>query len=462
MLKELSLSVILFFLTIHGTEAAKVKNPHHIFVVSSLADSGSGTLRQAILDAESSPGLDKIVFNVSGTITLAPAPLSINKELIIDGHEVITISGGGEYAESFVINSGAKVTLENLKITDRYIGVRNAGGSLFVNNSEIYNHTIGLLQDSGITVINRSKIYGNHNYCQGVSGLGIYSGSLVLNRTSVTDNDSGICDSGGGAGGIDIGISGHVKIYRSIIAGNGGSSAGGIVNGGNLSISKSLIKNNSDYVQWHWDDVQGGGIFNTDSGNLKINQSTIENNESTIGGGVNNNGTMIINNSIIKNNRAIFSDPFGDFGVGGYGGGIFNTGTASIKNTSIRNNEGSIEGGGLSNGGSTILKKSIIKHNISSSGGGIANGEGGTLSIEKSVINSNNAYFRYFSDGWNGEFSVGGYGGGILNKGILSANNSLIRRNYAEIDGGGIFNSGSVSLFKSRIIYNSPNDCSNC
>lgn len=36
------------------------------FLVTTTADSGAGSLRQAILDANASPGADKIHFNISG------------------------------------------------------------------------------------------------------------------------------------------------------------------------------------------------------------------------------------------------------------------------------------------------------------------------------------------------------------------------------------------------------------
>lgn len=48
-----------------------VTGVHNTFTVTSLADSGSGSLRQAILDANNSPGLDAIHFAVAGTIRAA-------------------------------------------------------------------------------------------------------------------------------------------------------------------------------------------------------------------------------------------------------------------------------------------------------------------------------------------------------------------------------------------------------
>src|SRR6478609_7407154 len=59
------------------------------FTVSSSADSGPGTLRQAILDANASPGPDLIAFDVSGagvhTLIPASALPFITDPVTIDG-----------------------------------------------------------------------------------------------------------------------------------------------------------------------------------------------------------------------------------------------------------------------------------------------------------------------------------------------------------------------------------------
>src|SRR5919198_3759933 len=64
------------------------------FTVTTLADSGSGSLRQAIEDANGTTGADTITFDLSGTIVLASTLPPIAGELTIDGTgQSITISG---------------------------------------------------------------------------------------------------------------------------------------------------------------------------------------------------------------------------------------------------------------------------------------------------------------------------------------------------------------------------------
>src|SRR5215467_11686281 len=60
------------------------------YTVTSTADAGAGTLRQAILDANANPGADTIAFNItgSGVHTIAPtSPLdAITDAVTIDGY----------------------------------------------------------------------------------------------------------------------------------------------------------------------------------------------------------------------------------------------------------------------------------------------------------------------------------------------------------------------------------------
>src|SRR2546421_2795055 len=59
-----------------------------VFPVTTTADSGPGSLRQAILDANSTPGADAIQFNIGSgaqTIALAAALPDVTEAVTIDG-----------------------------------------------------------------------------------------------------------------------------------------------------------------------------------------------------------------------------------------------------------------------------------------------------------------------------------------------------------------------------------------
>src|SRR5437016_14607674 len=66
------------------------------FTVSNTSDSGAGSLRQAILNANATPGADEIIFaQLHGTITLTSGQLDITDDLIIagPGAKALAVSG---------------------------------------------------------------------------------------------------------------------------------------------------------------------------------------------------------------------------------------------------------------------------------------------------------------------------------------------------------------------------------
>lgn len=89
-----------------------------------LADSGPGSLRDAVLSANLAVGPDQAVFEpgLSGTITLTSGEITITGPLVIDGPgaTVLTVSGGNQ-SRVFVVNDGAAgvmdVTLSGLTLT---------------------------------------------------------------------------------------------------------------------------------------------------------------------------------------------------------------------------------------------------------------------------------------------------------------------------------------------------------
>ena len=67
------------------------------FPVANLTDSGAGSLRQAVLGANASPGADEILFapGLTGTITLTSGAILISDSLVVTGPGagVLTVSG---------------------------------------------------------------------------------------------------------------------------------------------------------------------------------------------------------------------------------------------------------------------------------------------------------------------------------------------------------------------------------
>src|SRR5262249_62405763 len=100
------------------------------FTVLNLADSGAGSLRQAILDANANTGADTINFapGLKGTVTLTSGQLSITDALTINGLGAKKLAVSGNTASRvFDIGGGVSVALAGLTIRD---GLADHGGGI--------------------------------------------------------------------------------------------------------------------------------------------------------------------------------------------------------------------------------------------------------------------------------------------------------------------------------------------
>src|SRR4051794_11482072 len=92
-----------------------------VFPVTTLVDGGLGSLRQAILDANVTPGDDTITIQASGTIQLGGAlpSLSSNIDLQGPGANQLAVRRNTEAAYGiFTVGDGAIVTISGLTITN--------------------------------------------------------------------------------------------------------------------------------------------------------------------------------------------------------------------------------------------------------------------------------------------------------------------------------------------------------
>src|SRR5262249_2851895 len=104
------------------------------FLVSNLADSGDGSLRQAVLDANANPGANKITFasGLQGPIALTSGELDITNALTIvgPGADQLAVSGS-DTSRVFAIAAGVTAEIDALTITHgcalQGAGIDNAG-----------------------------------------------------------------------------------------------------------------------------------------------------------------------------------------------------------------------------------------------------------------------------------------------------------------------------------------------
>ncbi len=183
-------------------------------------------------------------------------------------------------------------------------------------------------------------------------------------------------------------------------------------------------------------------VLNPWSGsNVTLQDLTIANGYADFhGGGIWNDGTLILDNVTVRDNGI----------AGGLGGGIFNNGTLTVRTSTISGNKtfgASDDGGGIYNNGSLAVWRSTLSSNASARhGGGIFNASGKTLSVEHSTLSGNEA---------------AQYGGGIANfGGNLSLLFATLSGNSSADNGGALDSSGSTTLYNSVIANSiSGSDC---
>jgi len=283
-------------------------------VVTTLADSGPGSLRAAITNANLAPG-GTITFSVTGTINLLSALPTLSQSMTITGPGAssLAIQSGGSF---LVFNIGSGTTVSISGVTVQNGGIANLG-------------TLAL--SSCVMTINIGGMGGAINN----------AGTLSMSQCSILNNAAG--------GGL------------SAVSGRGG----GLFNSGTATITNSTFAGNTA----HGGNVlggQGGAIYNDVSSSLTITGSTIDQNFATDeadkgsagGGAIYNLGTAIVNNSTITRNRQAAGMLPSDLGGGIVivpGGSCTLTNTILAENTDLNANSNPDGSGTFIDGGNNLI-----------------------------------------------------------------------------------------------------------
>ena len=137
-----------------------------------------------------------------------------------------------------------------------------------------------------------------------------------------------------------------------------------------------------------------------------------------VGGGIFNQGSLLLNNSKVSANSAFATDC-----MASSGGGIYNQDQLTLENTTVTDNSATW-GGGIYNGGNLTISKSLINANNGANGGGIKH-SGSTATITQSSILDNHAMIFCQS----GFAQVGNFGGGVFVSGWIELEDTLISGN---------------------------------
>jgi hypothetical protein len=404
------------------------------FSVLNLADSGAGSLRQAIFDANANPGADLIDFAPAardGTIALTSGELAITDDLRIDGPGAGRLAvSGNDASRVFRIGGGAAVSIDDLTVTHgRAVG---PGGGILNAGTLTLSHAI----------VSNNQAIGlpGANVVVDAFGGGIFnSGSLTVGHSSFVHNRA-------------IGGDGT-------LAGTGSSALGGaIFSNGTPSAPATATVSHSTFV----DNRAIGGAAGSSASRAGV------------GGAINNaTGTFTVSHSVFRDNQAIGgldNGVPGGFGTGAGGaiGNVARFGDAilSVSHSTFLNNRA--VGGAAGTGGNAQVGRGGAIASYIFGGVPLPVTVTATATVTHSIIVGNQAI------GGAGATGGIGQGGGIatLNGGTLTVSDSLIALNRAiggaggagnggNGQGGGIFNGGpspvgtpSLTLHRSLVVFN--------
>ena len=438
----LSLVVMVTFLT----ASAACRATAATLTVSNANDSGAGSLRQAILDANATIGPDTIVFHLHGgsvyTIALLSALPPVTDSVVIDGttqpgytgKPVIEINGAGAGSSHGLRLLGGNTAVRGLAI-NRFLGagihvVAPLGTNLiqgnFIGTDATGTLSLGnglsggvLIEGSpgnvigGTNLADRNLISGNLGpgvymlNCTGNTVQGNLIGTSVLGTSALGNANNGVTVNNA-SGNL---IGGTEPSARNVISGNGGSgvylngsgATGNLVSGNYVGTDISgayAIRNAGDGVT-----VQGAG------GN-------------TIGGTISGAGNLLSGNSL---------------------GGVGLTGAGSDGNLVLGNLIGTDVTGRLALGnnfsGVTIL-------------GGTSNMIGGTTTTARNVLSANALSGVYITTNSVGNLVQGNYIG-VDATGVHALGNSA---NGISIDNAP-FNTVGGSAPGARNLISGNNNC---
>jgi parallel beta-helix repeat protein len=282
-MKRKTRPILLLLIPLLCAAIASVQSVHAaIITVTNMNDSGPGTLRQALVDANDGDTIQIVSDRPTG-IQLTSGELLVNKNVsiitTIDRKQPVYRSQarGTPAFRIFHIAPGKNVTISRLVISN---GFTNSDGA-------------GIWNDRGTLTINNCRITGN---AAGQSGGGIYNDAshgrgnaiLAINSNSLIDGNSAR-DGGGIANEINGRIDNEsnntsVTINNSTVSGNSArNDGGGILSGSAFGTANTTI--DSCTVSGNSAGSSGGGISIEGDDDTIISNSTISGNSAGLFGG---------------------------------------------------------------------------------------------------------------------------------------------------------------------------------
>ena len=436
----------------HGLEQLEARRL--LAVVTSAADSGPGTLRDALLGPDPT-----ITFDVAamGTDTImVGAELPVNRDVVIDGDNGsggrVTLDGGGTgrvlRVNDLDAGNAANVTLRNLVVTGGGSGGSDGAGifslealtleNMLVDGNSTAGDGAGVAHGNttatvGALVITDSVISGNSAGFSGAGLLVVNTPSVTISGSEFSTNQSGRAPQGRFIRGAGVAISNNdgalnptVEITDTLITGNTvvgrANTSDALALGTGLSIRNyaslmavnidgSTFSNNTDLLEdpdpADSDDAlgRGGGAY-IQAESVTIENSTFTGNYSYSDGGglmladASNDSVATLRNLTITDNGG---PPPGRTGRTGEGGGFWfisftNDLEVTIEDSVISGNSSFGGGGGMFRQGARgTIRNTVFENNYSNNGGGLRVldfGSSVNVTVEDSTIRNNTAVFE--------------------------------------------------------------------
>jgi hypothetical protein len=383
----------------------------------------------------------------------------------------VTITGGFNNSEGVAAGGGVSIP---------FAGFGVSGATVAISDSVITRNRVaprGLFPPGP---------FCGPTQCAVAWGGGIdNSGTLTLSNTHVSENLAGSTPGAESSvatiaqgGGIRNHPGATLTLSRSFVTRNRAATTtpngqfangGGIADDGVLGIVDSFVRGNSVEVSssvpssFPFDleqTAEAGGILITGSGSATITRTTVSNNSvssSNAGGdalalaaGIDSDGSLVLSDSRVSHNMVSASVPptSGATAVAAIGG-IETASVATIRTSLISGNSvtansatgaASAAAGGLGNTGQTTVQKTLVIGNRVTANGAGGSAQGGGIS----------------------NFSLGGPPPQLTLMDSVVAANKLAASSGITPQGGGIFTAFPLTLIRTAVVGNQPDQCFGC
>ncbi len=329
--------------------------------------------------------------------------LTINDALVFRGPATFARSSAGGTPRFSIITVGATgdVVTENVSFANGMASADAVDGGAINNAGQLW-------VNSGVFSGNGTQAYGGAIY---------NTGQLTVNDTEFTGNFAGY----GGA----IANFGTASVTKGQFSSNRAAHSGGAAyDHGIADVESSTFTDNSA--------LKGGAAYDR-SGTLTLDGTTFSGNGARYGGAVGNEHGIRLSQDSFDSNGSY--DTY-------KGGAVYNDGNATMTDSTLSGNHAKAGGGFYNDATATLTGDTVDANMTAGDGGGIYNFD--QLTVSDAKIHGNHA---------------GLDGGGLLNGGFARISGSQIYLNDAGIGGGGIHDYYKLTLTKTSLSNNAPDNC---